>query len=158
MRYCQAQALVYSLMKDETFMKLDITTRTAVSERILEEIRGRMLEDILLLESKLALGKQYEVCKFRFTDGEYDMVIRDSSSNTCAAYEIKHSREYVREQARHLLKEDMLDLTEHRFGELVGRYVLYLGEEIDTEDGIAYRNAEQFLSGLPAVELVSGLE
>lgn len=37
-------------------------------------------------------------------------------------------------------------------------YVLYLGEALDTEDGIAYRNAEQFLEELPQITLASGLE
>lgn len=40
-----------------------------------------------------------------------------------------------------------------RFGELVGRYVLYLGDELTTDEGIFYRNAEQFLKMLPNVEL-----
>ena len=34
----------------------------------------------------------------------------------------------------------------------------YLGKNLDTEDGIAYRNAEQFLKNLPGVTLESGLE
>jgi hypothetical protein len=36
--------------------------------------------------------------------------------------------------------------------------VLYLGENLDTGDGIAYRNAEQFLKALPGINLNSGLE
>ena len=36
--------------------------------------------------------------------------------------------------------------------------MLYLGENKDTEDGIAYRNAEQFLKALPDISLTSGLE
>ncbi len=157
MRYCQAQALVHSLMKDPTFMEWDITKRTMVAERILEEVRGRMLEDIILLEARKALGKRYEVFKLRFAAGEYDMVIFDKEKLCCAAYEIKHSKEHVREQARHLMNEEMLSLTAHRYGKIEGRYVLYLGEDMDTEDGIAYRNAESFLKGLSHIELKSGL-
>lgn len=158
MRYCQAQALVHSLMKDETFMATDAWQREAVSERILEEVRGRMLEDIILLETSKALGKRFEVFKMMFDKGEFDMVIYDTESKTCAAYEIKHSKTYVREQARHLMNPDMLSLTSPRFGTLTGRYVLYLGEAMDTEDGIAYRNAEQFLKELPQITLASGME
>jgi len=47
----------------------------------------------------------------------------------------------------------MLSMTTPRFGTLVGRYVLYLGDELDTEEGIAYRSAEQFLKTLPDVKL-----
>ncbi len=156
MRYCQAQALVYSLMQDDTFALLPEDEKSFITERILEEVRGRMLEDIILLETSKSLGKQYEVFKYRFASGEFDMVITDRENGCCAAYEIKHSKECVRNQARHLLDESKLALTSLRFGNLVGRYVLYLGEDMDTEYGIAYRNAEEFLKNLPDVDLDSG--
>lgn len=158
MRYCQAQALVYSLMQDETFALLSEDEKALITDRILEEVRGRMLEDIILLESMKALGKSHDVFKYRFSTGEYDMVIYSKKEHGCAAYEIKHSRRSVYEQARHLRNEAMLSLTTPRFGTLEGRYVLYLGENTNTEDGIAYRNAEQFLKNLPEVSLISGLE
>ena len=158
MRYCQAQALVHSLLKDDEFKMLPDEEKKYITERILEEVRGRMLEDIILLETSQALGKKYRVFKLQFKTGEFDMVIRDENNNTCAIYEIKHSREYVREQARHMMNEEKLSLTTPRFGRLEGRYVLYLGEEFDTEDGIAYRNAESFLKNLPNINLRSGLE
>lgn len=158
MRYCQAQALVHSLMKDDYFKTLEEEKRTLITERILEEVRGRMLEDIVLLETARALPKQYKVFKLVFRVGEFDMVIYDKETNSCAAYEIKHSSQYVREQARHLMDQEKLALTSPRYGTLAERYVLYLGEDMDTEDGIAYRNAEQFLKKLPEITLASGLE
>lgn len=153
MRYCQAQALVYSLTKDLTYQLLNDNEKEYIAERILEEVRGRMLEDIVLLETSKALGKDYRVFKLQSINGEYDMVIRDVRNNTCAIYEIKHSGECVYEQAKHLRNETMLAMTAPRFGELVGRYVLYLGDELTTDEGISYRNAEQFLKMLPNVEL-----
>lgn len=158
MRYCQAQALVHSLMKDEDFELLPNEEKQYVADRILEEVRGRMLEDIILLETSKALGKNYDVFKLQFIKGEFDMVIYNKMNNSCAIYEIKHSKEYVLEQGRHLMDENKLALTTPRFGSLVGRYVLYLGENMDSEDGIAYRNAEEFLKNLPNISLSSGLE
>ena len=158
MRYCQAQALVYSLMQDETFGQLTEDEKTFITDRILEEVRGRMLEDIVLLETMKALGRNYDVFKYQFATGEYDMLIYGRNERGCAAYEIKHSDKCVSEQSRHLRNENMLLLTTPRFGTLEGRYVLYLGENKDTEDGIAYRNAEQFLKTLPEISLTSGLE
>ena len=64
----------------------------------------------------------------------------------------------MREQARHMMDENKLSLITSRFGKLVGRYVLYLGEEMDSEDGIAYRNAEKYLKVLPDISLESGME
>ena len=158
MRYCQAQALVYAVMKDEQFYGLESEQRQYITERILEDVRGRMLEDIILLETAKALGKNYDVFKYQFVGGEYDMVIYDRKNNCCAAYEIKHSCEYVREQGRHLMNEEMLEMTSPRYGKLVGRYVLYLGDALDTKEGIAYRNAGEFLKTLPRIRLDSGLE
>lgn len=158
MCYCQAQALVYSLMQDETFGQLTEDEKTFITDRILEEVRGRMLEDIVLLETMKALGRNYDVFKYQFATGEYDMLIYGRNERGCAAYEIKHSDKCVSEQSRHLRNENMLSLTTPRFGTLEGRYVLYLGENKDTDDGIAYRNAEQFLKALPEISLTSGLE
>lgn len=158
MRYCQAQALVHSLMKDETFLTLEPGQRIAITERLLEEVRGRMLEEIILLETAKALGRNFDVFKLRFARGEFDMVIFDKKNIACAVYEIKHSNKCVREQARHLMDEEKLGLTTPRFGKLAGRYVLYMGENLDTGEGIAYRNAEQFLKNLPEITLESGLE
>lgn len=158
MRYCQAQALVHSLMKDETFLTLGHGQKTAVTERLLEEVRGRMMEEIILLETAKALGRNYDVFKLMFARGEFDMVIFDKKNAVCAVYEIKHSNKCVWEQARHLADEEKLGLTTPRFGKLAGRYVLYLGENLDTGEGIAYRNAEQFLKSLPEITLASGLE
>lgn len=149
MRYCQAQALVHSLMKDSLFQQLTDAEKDYVAGRILEEVRGRMMEDIILLEATKALGKDYKVFKLQFLGGEFDMVIRNQRNNTCAIYEIKHSAQYAPEQARHLRDEEMLRQTTPRFGMLVGRTVLYLGDAFETEDSIAYRNAEQFLKELP---------
>ena len=154
MRYCQAEALVHSLMKDDLFRLLGEADREYITGRLLEEVRGRMLEDIVLLETGKALDpKRYRVFKLLFRRGEYDMVVYDRRENRCAAYEIKHSGEIVREQARHLMDAEKLSMLRQRFGEVAERTVLYLGEPLEAEDGIVYRNAEQFLKELPAYEL-----
>lgn len=153
MRYCQAQALIHALMKDELFLSLSEKERETITSRILEEVRGRMLEDMILLETSKALDSRYKVCKLRFASGEFDVLIYDREENRCAAFEIKHSRQAAPEQARHLRDAEKCALTEQRFGKLAGRYVLYLGENTCTEDGVSYRNAEEFLKGLPAIRL-----
>lgn len=53
-RYSQAEALIKSLMQDERFRNLSLPERNRVTERILDEIKGRMMEDIVLLETKLS--------------------------------------------------------------------------------------------------------
>ena len=102
MRYSQAEALVKSLMQDEKFRDLSLKERRRVTDRIIDEIKGRMMEDIVLLETKIA-RKNCEVFRLQFAIGEFDMVVFDPEEGNCEIYEIKHSREVVPEQCRHLL-------------------------------------------------------
>lgn len=149
MRYCQAQALVYYLMKDEEFFSLSEFEKKTVAERILEEVRGRMMEEIILLETSKALPTRYRVFKLQFASGEFDMVVFDGAENNCRIYEIKHSDLVVPEQYRHLVDEEKCAATEKRFGKIAGRYVLYRGPSGVTENTVAYLNASDYLKGLP---------
>lgn len=54
MRYSQAEALIKSLIQDNRFRNLSFNERKRVTERILDEVKGRMMEDIVLLETKLS--------------------------------------------------------------------------------------------------------
>ncbi|MGN9056109.1 hypothetical protein ACTNA4_06515 [Bariatricus sp. HCP28S3_A7] len=47
-----------------------------VTERILDEIKGRMMEDIVLLETKLS-RTNCEVFRLQFAVGEFDMIVFD---------------------------------------------------------------------------------
>lgn len=148
MRYCQAQALVYSLAKDELFASLSEQEKTLVSERILEEVRGRMMEEIILLETFKSAKKNQRVFKLTFSVGEFDMVIYDSKENTCECYEIKHSVQIVPEQTKYLMDKEKLEQTSKRFGHISKRCVLYRGENTVLENGIEYRNVEEYLKNL----------
>lgn len=148
MRYCQAQALVYSLAKDELFAVLSEQEKNMVSERILEEVRGRMMEDIVLLETYKSARKHKRVFKLTFAVGEYDMVIYDSTENTCECYEIKHSDQIVTAQTRYLVDEEKLKQTSGRFGNITKRCVLYRGKNMILDDGIVYQNVEEYLKSL----------
>ena len=148
MRYCQAQALVHSLTKDKLFASLSEQEKTMVSERILEEVRGRMMEEIVLLETFKSAKKNKRVFKLTFSVGEFDMAIYDSQNNTCECYEIKHSKQIVPNQTKYLIDEEKLNQTSKRFGIISKRCVLYRGEDKLLENGIEYRNVELFLKKL----------
>ena len=148
MRYCQAQALVHSLAKDELFASLSEQEKMLVSERILEEVRGRMMEEIVLLETFKSAKKNKRVFKLTFSVGEFDMVIYDSKENTCECYEIKHSDQIVPAQTKYLIDEEKLNQTSKRFGDIRKRCVLYRGEDTVLGNGIEYRNVELFLKEL----------
>ena len=145
LRYAQAQALIESLLMDAEFNDLSIGERNAVQARILSEIEGRMMEDIVLLETKVANPKK-QIFVLQFAVGEFDMVVFDPASSTCEIYEIKHSREAVPEQTRHLIDEEKCRATEHRYGTITGKYVIYRGES-QMEGAIHYLNVESYLCG-----------
>ena len=146
LRYAQAEALIGSLLLDEKFNVLSAVQRKHVLERILSEIKGRMMEDIVLLETKLANPKK-QVFKLQFAVGEFDMVVYDPEEIICEIYEVKYSREVVKNQYRHLINGEKCAETEHRFGRITGRYVIYRGENTEI-DGIQYLNVEQYLKSL----------
>ena len=145
MRFCQAKALVHALMEDEQFDALDITTRTGIANRILDEVRGRMLEEIVLLDTKRRFAKTKRVFKLQFAAGEFDMVVFDPQTLTCECYEIKHSAEITDEQTIHLRDEEKLAATTHRYGTITRKCVLYRGESGVAKNGIEYKNVEDYL-------------
>ena len=146
LRYAQADELIRSLLLDETFSALSLAERTVVQERILTEIKGRMLEDIVLLETKLANPKK-QVFVLQFPIGEFDMVVFDPEAGSCQIFEIKHSEEAVSQQYRHLVNEEKCAQTEHRYGSITGKFVLYRGKN-QVLDGIPYQNVEEYLRNL----------
>ena len=148
MRYAIAKALVHSLMQDEYFRSLSEEDKEYIASKILDDVKGRMLEDIVLLEVSKAVDKTQQVFKFKFdTGGEYDMVIYDKKAHTCRIYEIKHSSEINEKQVRYLLDDEKCQILQAKFGPIGGKYVLYRGENADAF-GVQYRNVEQFLCAL----------
>lgn len=146
MRYVQAEELVQSIVSDAVFAELDIVERNAVLERIRSEIKGRMMEEIVLLETKLA-KPDMQVFKLQFAIGEFDMVVCDPQTLTCKIYEIKYSAEAVEEQYRHLADAQKCAETERQYGTITGKYVIYRGEP-RSENGVEYINVEEYLRNL----------
>ena len=146
LRYAQAKALIESLLLDPTFNDLSLTERNSFQARILSGIMGRMMEDVVLLETKLANPGRL-VAVLQFAVGEIDMIVADPEAETCALYEMKHSEEAVPEQTRHLLDGEKCGMIEHRYGKIIGRSVLYRGPAKEL-DGVQYRNVEDYLREL----------
>ena len=144
MRYCQAQALVHILMKDPIFQSFSEWEKKLATEKILEDVRGRMMEDIVLLDRSRCADRKSRVFKLILSRREYDMVIYNTEDNTCEEYEIKHSTERVPKQTTALLDEESNIEVEAKFGKIVRKCVIYRGES--TVEGIVeYQNVEEFL-------------
>ena len=102
--------------------------------------------DLKALETKLANPKK-QVFVLQFPVGEFDMVVFDPEAGSCRIFEIKHSEEAVPQQYRHLIDEQKCVQTEHRYGTITGKFVLYRGESQEI-DGIQYQNVEEYLRSL----------
>ena len=148
MRYAIAKALVYSLMQDAYFASISEADKAYITGKILDDVKGRMLEDIVLLEVCKAAPSTMEAFKFKFdAGGEFDMVIYDKTSQNCRIYEIKHSAKVNEKQTIHLRDAEKCQIVEKRFGPISGKFVLYRGKDTFAE-GVQYLNVENFLCGL----------
>ena len=148
MRYAIAKALVYSLMQDAYFASISEADKAYITGKILDDVKGRMLEDIVLLEVRKAAPSTMEAFKFKFdAGGEFDMVIYDKAGQNCRIYEIKHSTEVNEKQTIHLRDAEKCQIVENRFGPISGKFVLYRGKDTFAE-GVQYLNVENFLCGL----------
>ena len=146
LRYCQVQALVESLLQDKMFSDLSINMKTYILDRIKSEVRGRMMEDIVLLETKKSFPEK-QGFKLQFAVGEYDMVIFDSKTISCQIFEIKHSKERDQNQIRFLTNDDRNKETEFKFGKIERRCLIYRGENT-SEFGVQFINVEDYLKSL----------
>ena len=149
LRYAQADALIASLLGDPTFLDLSLTDKRYVTERIRSEIKGRMMEEIVLLETKMA-RPDCSVFKLQFAAGEFDMVVFDPEAGCCEIYEIKHSEEQVPAQYRHLVDTEKCAQTEFHYGPIQSKTVIYRGpsDETPNEDSVVYQNVEEYLKNL----------
>lgn len=146
LRYSQAKSFIDSLSMDNLFNSLSFDERKRVTERILSEIKGRMMEDIVLFETKLAKHNM-DVFKLQFASGEIDMVIFDPVNGGVELYEIKHSTEVDVGQLAHLTDAEKCDQITFKYGNINKKAIIYRGENTEFE-GVSYLNVEEYLKTL----------
>lgn len=146
LRYAQAKALASSLLEDEYIQSLPESIKQIVIEKLDHDVKGRMLEEIVLNETQISCG--YEgVFKLLFPVGEYDMVVLDPVNQQADIFEIKLSSIRDPHQRIHLLDLEMAAKFEQRYYPIRNRTVLYLGENAK-ENGVEYRNIREYLASL----------
>ena len=150
LRYAQTEALVSAILGDRRFSDMSYEDRERVISRLNSTIEGRMMEDLVLLETAVAFPEK-KVFQLQFAVGEFYMVVFSPESGTSEIYEVKYSSGIYPEQYQHLKDEEKCRETEHRWGRITGRFVIYRGEDADVE-GIRYINVEEYLKGLGSVK------
>lgn len=150
MRFAQAQALVHALLSDGKFSARSRAEQDLVAQTILQDVAGRMLEDVVMYETQRRLKRNMravgmEAFKLEFPDGEFDMVVWDREKETCRLYEIKHAQERNSHQTRHLTDVRKLGQVARLYGRVEERTVLYRGEDVRLKNGIRYQNVNKYL-------------
>lgn len=153
-RYSQAKSLVYLLNEDDYFKSLNAFIKESIISTLLNDIKGRMLEDIIhvaILKNCIKSYKSkydYYVFKYKFIkNGEYDIVEVDRKRLTVNLYEIKHSNKINKNQIKYLNDDNMINAIEYSFGKVINKYVLYRGKDKIVDD-IHYLNIESFLQNM----------
>ncbi|MCD8201510.1 MAG: ATP-binding protein, partial [Clostridia bacterium] len=146
LRCAQAGAFVDSLREDDVIKSLNISYRNRILDRARNTVHGGIMEEIVQLETKLA-KRDKKVFKLRFDTGEIDMVVEDEKAETCELYEIKYSTRRNDAQRKNLKNKDMCDKKEFSYGSIVGKYVIYRGDNAE-EKGVTYLNVEDYLKSL----------
>lgn len=149
LRYFQATALIDSLATDGMISRLDDAKRSRMFAMIRDMIPGQILEEAVIYDTMRSLGRGFRVFKLFMPSGEVDMVVQDAGSGDCVLVEVKHSVRRNDAQFRHLVSESTRDCVEGSFGRIVGRYVLYRGEDAEARCGVRYLDVENYLMNLP---------
>lgn len=143
LRYAQVKALVESLLNQDSMLSLPKPLLDFILQLTLNDVKGKILEDIVLLET--SKRSDCEVFKIKFLTGEIDMA--KYKEGTISLFEIKHSETIDKMQSRHLRNETYLSLIHNKYGSIIEKNVLYQGRELD-DAGIKYCNVTKYLKDL----------
>lgn len=146
LRYAQCCALLQTILKDDSFQSLTEEEKKFLLNRMETEVMGRMMEDIVLLETQL-FSPNKNIFILQFDIGEFDMVIQDIDKFTIEIFEIKHSDKIVPEQYQHLIDKEKCNKAAYRYGKIIRKAVIYRGKTTKVND-IDYINVEEYLNGL----------
>jgi len=141
LRYAQAKTLVEILLNDEKLRQHDAVVLTLLKEKLLSDVKGRMIEDLIIYETSLLHRDTFKL--YFGVKGEFDMVVLHDDI-TSSIYEIKHSSETNALQYKNLIDIELNGIFERKYYPIKERAVLYRGEPIE-ENGITFQNIEQFL-------------
>ncbi len=147
-RYCQIRSLLQALMGTEKFMGMSEIAKRDLVEKVMEDVRARMLEDIILLETEKAAEGRHQVYKLQINTGVFGMVVYDPEANDCFICELRSGGRMAPEQYRRLADADKYNQIEKRFGPIRRRYILCDDPQAQSAEDITFCRAEDYLCGL----------
>ena len=112
------------------------------------EVRGRMLEEMVLMETEKALSDRYQVFKMQHATGEFDMVVYDTQENNCTLCEVRGTNFAMRNRLRRVTDAEKYRQIEKRFGTITERIMLCRDPNLMAGDENNYGRIEDYLRGL----------
>ncbi len=148
LRSCQIRTLLQTLLGTEKFVGLSEINKRDLTEKVMADVRARMLEDIILLETEKAAGGRHQVYKLQINAGVFGMVVYDPAANDCFICELRSGMRMAPEQYRRLADADKYNQIEKRFGPIRERFLLCDNPQAQQADGITFCRPEDYLCGL----------
>lgn len=154
MVYCHASELLKVLTDDQNWSKMDkcgYDRRDIFLNRIDRQVKGDILENMILYDTYKALGQDYYVSKLHLNqlkNREVDLIVLDKKTTDTYLFEIKYADYIDKSQTKNLSGREFLEYIEENFGPITGRYVIYngsCGQMKDEIGNIEYISAEKFL-------------
>lgn len=156
MIYCHATELLKILTKEENWEKLEkcgAENKDLFVRRIDRQVKGDILENLILYDTYKALNSSYIVTKLRQkrTGKEIDLVVSDRITKDTYLFEVKYA-DYVDEYHQKNLSDiQFMEYIQENFGHIQGRHILYTGVAETVEDSfgsIEYISADRYLKNV----------
>lgn len=148
MRYSQIQTLMKTLVGGERFMGMSEMDKKNLIERAMQEIRIKMLEEIVLLETEKALEGRYQVYKLQINAGVFGMIAYNTIDNNCFICELRANEKLVPDQYRRLADADKYTQIEKRFGPITQRFILCDNPQDQPAGDVLFCTVEDYLRNL----------
>ena len=116
----------------------------------MQDIEGRLLENICITDLqdyyKMDIGIDVNKYNPNALAGEFDIVIENKLNRKAITLEIKRSSEAIENQKKWLNNKELCDFYSLDTGyNIVGKYVLYNGDDFKDDDNVVYKNMSDFL-------------
>lgn len=152
MRYCHIDAAIETLIENERarneYSETDIEI---ISQKIREDIEGRLIEDIAFLDMRHRFrdNPNIYIGKYRNGNAEYDITVCNKALKKSIVLEVKRSSQMNKNQKKHMQNADLQAAFERMSGiEIAGKAVLYSGTTQLDETGFRYINLSEFLKNI----------
>lgn len=145
-RNSQVKTLLDAFMGDHYFANLSERDKLLIRDRMYEEAKERMLAELVLQEMLLNCHGR-ETCRL-YIEGypaEKAFLTYDAKTAECWLYVVRYSDDVDTRVPVWMMDDALRHLVEERFGRIIDRCILYMGDERWMDNRIHFQNIVEFL-------------